>query len=235
MKRKSIIIITILLFATIFTGYHIQSGSTTELGDNKENNAKILDKTINATGQFVQNNHPLFLSALDRTVKKKDENVAFLVDGISVSSEELQFRFGLCVSSGIGPQTIDGVKEVLIREKLIQKEAARLGVLPTDTEIKEFINKEKETLKNDPEYKAGVEKIIKTWGLTEYEYWNIYEWDNVYRLLTANNLSKYLFKEYYDKDLITFEEDENLKEEWNKFMDNKVIKAEITEVQKITD
>lgn len=218
MRMKSIIIASAVLFAVVIAGYYIQHGSDKELETSLEA-ANDLDKVINETGQFVQNNRSLFLAALDRDREIKDEDVAFWVNDLPVSNEELRFRFGLWIASGAEPQTIDPVKDILVREKLIQEEATELGLLPTDIETEEFINKEKQSFNNDSDYRDTVGKIIKAWGLTEHEYWNIYEWDNVYRLLTADNLQQYLLK---DTDKID--------EEWNKFIEDKVIKAEIRDV-----
>ncbi|OPX86643.1 MAG: hypothetical protein A4E52_01497 [Pelotomaculum sp. PtaB.Bin013] len=223
MKKNSIIIIATLLFMAITTGFCIQSGDT------KEQKHRTLDEVINATGQFVQKEHQLFLSGLDYTAQVNDKKVAFWVNGLPVSNEELQFRFGLYVSSGTGPQTIDEAKKVFIREKVIQKEVIELGLLPTDKEIDDYIYQEKEMFKNEPEYKAIVEKTIEAWGLTGDEYWNIYERYNVYRILTADKLSKHLLKDFYSKDIITFEDEKQAKEKWDKFIEDKIAKAEIKE------
>lgn len=215
-----------LAIVTITTGFSIQSVVA------KEQEQRTLDEVITAVGQFVKKEHQLFLSGLDYKAQVTDENIAFWVNGLPISNDELQLRLGLYVSSGTGPQAKDEVNKVIVREKVIKDEVIKLGLTPTDEEINNYISQEKELLKNDLEYKTGVEKIITEWGLTEDEYWNIYERYNVYRILMLDKLGKHVLKDFYSKDKITLEDQEQAKEKWNQFLEDKTAKAEIKENSK---
>ncbi|MDD3894883.1 MAG: SurA N-terminal domain-containing protein [Syntrophomonadaceae bacterium] len=220
MKKISIIFIVMLAIVTITTGFSIQSVVA------KEQEQRTLDEVITAVGQFVKKEHQLFLSGLDYKAQVTDENIAFWVNGLPISNDELQLRLGLYVSSGTGPQAKDEVNKVIVREKVIKDEVIKLGLTPTDEEINNYISQEKELLKNDLEYKTGVEKIITEWGLTEDEYWNIYERYNVYRILMLDKLGKHVLKDFYSKDKITLEDQEQAKEKWNQFCFRPHIMAE---------
>ncbi|MEW6573730.1 MAG: SurA N-terminal domain-containing protein [Bacillota bacterium] len=218
MKRIAAISVVILSLIVI-------AGIVIQLGVVK--NHKTLDEIITAAGKFVRDEHELFISGLDYTVEVPGEKVVLWVNGLPISNNELQTRLSLHKASGTGTQTIEEIEKILVEEKVIQSEAAKLGLTPTDEEINAFISQEKETAKNDPEYKAGVEKIIAAWGLSEDEYWNVYERYNVYRILAADKLSRHLLKDYYSKNKITPADEKQAKEKWDEFIAEKVAKAEV--------
>ena len=224
MKKRIIVVASILclLVVTVITG----------LGTNKisaaDNTNSGLYEVISSVGVFIKANTDM-LSGMELTTSIPDKEVVCWVNGLPISSNELQFRYGLHTSSGLSTQDINEVKNIIIREKIIEKEVADLGITPTTDEVNQFIAKEKEQAKNDPEYKYIVEKLIDTSGITEEVYWNVYERNNVFRLLVADKLSRHLMPEIYNKEVITPDDEKTVTEKWNVFMNEKLSKAEIKE------
>lgn len=224
MKRLVTFFAVLIAFVVIIYAYGIDSLIAKQ--------QKTLDDVITSAGQFVRNERQLFLSGLDYKEELTEDKVVIWVNGLPISNNELQMRFRLQKASGLGTQTIKEVKNELIREKVIKKEAEKLNLLPTDEEVNKFISKEKEIVKNNPEYEAAVKKLISDWGLTEDEYWNVYERYNIYRLVILDKLGRHIISDYYSKDKVFDDDTKKAKEVWNKFVAEKIAKAEIKENEK---
>ena len=221
MKRYAALTVVMLLILGFMVGF---GSSQSDAKDNSE-----FETTINNVGTFISSNKNLFLKGLDISSEKSSENVVCWVNGVPVSNDELQVRLKLNQLSGKGPQTIDDVKKRLIREKVILKEAEKQGVIPTNKEIDKFLEMEKNQMQTIPEFREGVEKIIDAWGLTEEEYWNVYERYNAYRILMLEKLGKKIIPDFYEKEKITFDDDKAAKAKFDNHIKEKLAEAEIKE------
>jgi len=188
---------------------------------------KSLGEVLENIGQFVCSKPQLLRDGLNLSKQVPPEKVVAWVNGLPISYDELQFRLGLNKSSDLGPQTLNGVFKEIVREKVIQKEAIKLGIAPTDEEITSYLAREKEIAKQNPEYRSGIEKIITSWNLTEDEYWNLYERYNITRLIILDKLSRHILKDYYSKEGITLDDEKQAKQEWDKYVNVLLSKAEI--------
>lgn len=110
--KKIVISISIiaLLFIGIAVGFRIQP-----IEAEKQN--KTPDQLFASTGNYVKDNYNVFLSGLDYKAEIPEDKVVSWVNGLPISNNELQFRYGLNMSSGLGSQDINEVKKTLIREK----------------------------------------------------------------------------------------------------------------------
>lgn len=217
-RYVSIIIVMVLIF-----GFAI--GFSNSQGNAKE--AKNFDSKMIDVGKHVKNEHKLFLDGLNSIHAVPTGKTICWVNGLPISNDELQMRLLLNQSSGTGPQTLEETQKRLIREKVIEKEAEKLGLIPSTVEINKFIAQEKEQMKYNSEFKDGVEKIISAWGLTEDEYWNVYERYNVYRILILDKLGRNVLNDFYSKDKITPDDEEIAKEKWDKYVEELLSKAEV--------
>jgi hypothetical protein len=220
-KRKFTLIISIVLGLLIVVGGGILLKQVTA----KEQ--KSLREVLENVGLFVRSKPQSLRDGLNLSKQVPPEKVVAWVDDLPISYDELQFRLGLCKSSGLGPQTLNGVFKEIVEEKVIQKEAIKLGIAPTDEEITSYLDREKEMAKQDPAFRSGIEKIIASWNLTEDEYWNLYERYNITRLITLDKLSRHIQKDYYRKKEITLDEEKQAKQEWDKYVNGLLSKAEI--------
>lgn len=221
MRKRFIFIISIALVSLIALGAGILINQVTA----KER--KSLETVLEDVGQFIRSNSELFLDGLNLTKQIPSEEVVAWVNGLPISYNELKFRLGLNTSSGLGPQTLNGVFKLLVREKVIQEEAIKFGLVPTNEEIENYLARKKENAKQSSEYRLIIEKIINSWGITEDKYWNLYERYNITRLMTLDKLSRHVLKDYYSKKERTLEDEKQAKREWDKYIEELLSKAEI--------
>ncbi|AFV11962.1 hypothetical protein Tph_c17590 [Thermacetogenium phaeum DSM 12270] len=106
---------------------------------------------------------------------------------------ELEFRKGLAASSG--PVLEKRAVNVLFEEKVLLNEALKRKMLHTPEEVDAYLAWEKKEYQTNPEYRAGVDLMIKEWRLSETEYWEEYEWYNAFRITMCDKLYKAVIKE----------------------------------------
>ncbi|MBC7342861.1 MAG: hypothetical protein H5U02_10535 [Clostridia bacterium] len=166
---------------------------------------KTVDEIMKLTGQFIRN-HPNLLSDTYKQFQSDNipaNEVVAWVNGYPIGLTELEFVKGLGENS-VGPKGYSHYFNRLVEEKLVMKEAAKRGLLPTEKEISAFIEEQKKQYAEDdpsqhtpqdPSMRYVVDMLIKEWNLTWDEYWNLYERYNVIRLLSLQKLNESILAE----------------------------------------
>jgi len=172
------------------------------LGIQAQNTYALQQKTIEefmAPIGFFMKEHPEFLAqsaaSLQTNEADPDEIIA-RVNGWPITLGELEFRKGLREKSGLGSADYSDVFNTLIEEKVVLSYAFKNNILPTTEQVAAFIEQEKEYYQEpNSQYQENVDAILSTSNMTIDEYWNSYEWYNVFRLLALDNSYKHAVKQ----------------------------------------
>lgn len=188
-----------------------------------------VENVIKTTGQFVRSHKDLLKKSVEslKNLEQPTDQIAAWIEGVPLTVGELEFRKGL--NKSLNPSFESHVVfNVLAEEKILLNEAIKRKVVPVSEEINEFLAKEKEEYKSNPNYRAAVDLLIKEWGLSEAEYWDDYEWYNAFRIIMIDKLYKAVIKEAEEAGLVpkssgTSDADEMLEDQkakesyWNHF------------------
>lgn len=156
-------------------------------------NQKTISESFEQIGDFVKKN-PNYLYQVRTNLKKNDlspEETVATVNNLPISIAEVEFRKGLNNSAGFKYRDYTDMVNILVEEKLVLDYCAQNNILPTDKDVENYIEIEKGYY-DDPnlDHKKMVDEFCENTGLSLEEYWNIYEWYNVYRLLALDNTCK---------------------------------------------
>lgn len=179
MKKKHIVVLAVLLILTILFSCSRQDS----FSDGRDNGLENIDDIVVAMGDYVKDNRQLFLSAIDYKSDVANKEIAFWVDGLPVTKDEINFRLGLSAVSGSGSRTMEEMKKVFIEYRVIEKEAIELNLLPTDDEIEERIYEKMLECSTDSLARDIKEKVMEAWDLTEEEYWDVERYEAYYFLM----------------------------------------------------
>lgn len=219
--KRPLVISLVLVTSVVLVG--IWSVANRSVAQQQKN----LDQVMAGIGQFVRSHHEVFANGLKMPSDVPSEKAVAWINGLPISYEELQLRWELDRQAGLGSQKPEDTLKKLVREKAIMKEAISLGLMATEKEVEEYILKEKETAKQDPEFRALIGKIITAWGITEEEYWNVYERYNATRLLTLDKLSRHVLKDFYGREMVTPDDEMRAKEHWDKYVEELLSRADV--------
>lgn len=150
------------------------------------------EEIITNVGNFIKENPHLILSSTD-SLKKSEitkEKLLAIVEGWPITSDELEYRKGLLQMSGLKANDSD-IFNTLVEEKIILSYAEKHDLLPSEEQIKAFLELEKSWY-DDPngQYKKLTDMLVKASNITIDDFWNKYEWYNAYRLLAIDNCYK---------------------------------------------
>lgn len=166
---------------------------------------RTVDEIIKLTGQFIRN-HPSLLRDTYKQFQSDNipaHEVVAWVNDYPIGLAELEFRKGLG-ENGVGPKGYLHYFNGLVEEKLLMRETAKRGLLPTEKEISAFIDEQKKQYAEDdpsqhnpmdPSLRYHVDMLMKEWNLTWDQYWNVYERYNVIRLLSLQKLNNSILAE----------------------------------------
>jgi len=193
-KQRALLSCVAVLAVAVLAGLSIMITDK----DNEPHNAlyaedrPTIDEVMKSTGDYVRSHKSLFAEATDslKTLHHPGNLVAARIGDVSLSISELEFRKGLSASVNPAKETRHAVFNELIEEKIILNEAVRKGLVPTAEEIEVFLDRELEESKTDPEYRENIDKLINSWDISENEYWQKYEWYNVFRIIAIDKVYK---------------------------------------------
>jgi len=153
------------------------------------------EEAIKASGQFVRSHKDLLKRAVQslKNIEQPPDQIAAWIEAAPLTVSELEFRKGLAASAG--PALEKRAVNVLFEEKVLLNEALKRKILPTPEEVDALLAWEKKEYQINPEYRAGVDLIIKEWELSETEYWEEYEWYNAFRITMCDKLYKAVIEE----------------------------------------
>ncbi len=144
-----------------------------------------LPKIGSAVARYTEQLEIINDTLLD-TTKAGDRKVVCYVNDIPILQDELSFRTALGFISKY-PRTDAELLDVLTEEKVLQSIAIKHGILPTEEQIAQYIQREQQ----EDSLVRVAEDICESGALSADEYWNLYERYNVIRLLTAQNVYEY--------------------------------------------
>jgi hypothetical protein len=179
-----------------------------------QNNASVqskeerdLEAVIASTGLFFKENREMLMNGLSISRDIPEERISFYVNGVPVSHDEMMMSLGVALAGGID-RTIEEVKERLTMYAIFYQKAQEFGVYPTEEQVNEYLQWEKSGMEETDEGKAMIRLIMEEWGLTEDEFWNVYQKYHAYNMLTALNVQKELIPWYYKDEIYTPEDGE---------------------------
>ncbi len=201
-----------------------------------QNNASVqskeerdLEAVIANTGQFFKENREMFLNGLSISRDIPDERISFYVNDVPVSHDEVMMSLGVDLAGGVGT-TLEEVKERLTMYALFYQKAQEYGVYPTEEQVNEYLQKQQSGLEENDEGKAMIDLIMEEWGLTEDEFWNVYQKYHAYNMLTALNVQKEVIPWYFKDEIYTPEDGERARLEVEAWFLQQLQDAEITNV-----
>ncbi len=164
-----------------------------------------LKAVIASTGQFFKENREMFMNGLSISRDIPEERISFYVNDIPVSHDEMMMSLGVALAGGVDT-TLEEVKERLTMYAIFYQKAQEFGVYPTEEQVNEYLQWEKSGMEENEEGKAMIRLIMEEWGLTEDEFWNVYQKYHAYNMLTALNVQKELIAWYYKDEIYTPED-----------------------------
>lgn len=202
MVQKGIIVY--LLTVMLFLSACVSDTEKQKIGEEKsaevrETAGEISEVTkgevLASIGKFIHENWDMLLETKKSLVSKNidSEKVITAVNGWPITAAELEFRKGLRDSMAesnpsIQTSTYNEVFNDLVEEKLILSFAEKNGVLPTEKQIQQLIQMEKEMYnEKNAENNEILDIIVESGERTMDEYWDTYEWYNAFRLLAFEN------------------------------------------------
>jgi len=169
------------------------------------------DQIIRSAAHFIAKNP----EQLDHSVKAvedfynvKGDAIAWVND-LPISKEEFDFRRGLQKISGI-PDVDQYIFNILIEEKIVLDYAINNEIVPTDDQLKKFINYERDPNQTGEEYQEAVKAFCAAAGMTEDEYYDSYEKYNAFRLLLYKNAYDYAVKEGRENGELTLDPNDDI-------------------------
>lgn len=201
-KHANFLKCAVVFIIIILAGLSIMITVVINDKDNGQNNVlyakdcQTLDDVFKSTGEYVRNHKNLFKEATKSvtTFRYPDHLVVAQIGDVPLTISELEFRKGIYVSVNPAKGTNDIFNE-LVENKIFINEAVQKGLLPTNAEIDEFLSIHKEKYKSDLGYRDGVDKLIQSWGISEDEYWQEYEWYNAYQIIVIDKVYKDVISE----------------------------------------
>lgn len=131
------------------------------------------------------------------------------VNDLPISKEEFDFRRGLQKISEI-PDVDQYIFNILIEEKIVLDYAINNEIVPTDEQLKEFINYERDPNQTGEEYQEAVKAFCEVAGMTEDEYYDSYEKYNAFRLLLYKNAYDFAVKEGRENGKLTLDPNDDI-------------------------
>jgi len=154
---------------------------------------KSLDEVFDRIGPFIKN-HPELLSASLKSVEDynsiSDDDCVAKVNNAPISIAEIEFMKGLQDALEEKDSSYQSVFDILVEEKVVFDYAMENDLIPSKSEVDEFIAWEKDSYESDTECQKGVNMFCEKAGMSLDEYWDTYERYNAFRLV--------LFKKAYD-------------------------------------
>lgn len=154
---------------------------------------KKVEAYTKLAGEYIKKNPKLLSKSIDAVEKNSinNEEVVTMVDLLPITTAEIEFRKGLRQIAGIGATDNKSLFNTLVEEKLIINYAIKNNVLPTRSEINNFIESEKLLYQQDEDFKKATDAFVLGAEMSMEDYWNTYEYYNAFRIVTFKKASDY--------------------------------------------
>lgn len=183
---KNKIIITIAIFALSMVLLVISIGDILPgIANYQKNKTYALSDVGIEISKNIENIKMLNNYLLTNKIETS-ELLAIIENKVPISSFEFQLRMNLHEAFGT-VQTPDEMFNKILTEKIILSEAQKVGLLPTEKEIQEMIDWQKEQIDFLEDGQEILKIIMEAGNLSEDKYWEIYERYNTIRILTEKN------------------------------------------------
>ena len=224
MKTKHFIAGFVLIFALLFSAC-----SNTEI---QLTNSKGAPIDLDSLRNYLQPVNPTLIKNI-KTIPKSAEKFNSL---IKANNKELRNNDILIAAVNDWPITLgeltfrtaqeeimanyapeyEQMFNILIEEKLVLSLADANDVLPDQTELVLYLAERKQDLLNEPEFLEVLDQLMAITGISEDDYWKIFEPYDVYRSLTKEALYEFITAqrtdsaisadEYFDERLAEFKQ-----------------------------
>lgn len=202
---------------------------------------KDANKLAVLAGEYINKHTDLLnkaVKALDNQPFQVNDIVAD-VDLLQISVGEVEFRKGMRQAEGSSRANDQSVINSLIEEKLVMSYAIENGVLPSEKEVYDFIQTEKDNYNQSEECKKLIDEFCATANMSLDEYWNTYEYYNAFRIVAFKNAFNKAIEigikngdlKALDSNMIV-EENQNVNQEYSKYWND--LKLDLKSDKKIT-
>ncbi len=140
----------------------------------------------------------------------------------------MMMTLGVALAGGVD-LTIDDVKDRLTMYALFYQNAQELGVYPTEEQIEEYLQWERSAVEESDEGKVMIQSFMEEWGLSEDEFWNVYQKYHAYNMVTALNVEKELIPWYYGGGIQTVANGVRARVEMESWMEKQLANAVISQ------
>ncbi|MDI3519915.1 MAG: hypothetical protein PWQ34_2062 [Caldanaerobacter sp.] len=229
-KTKIFLLITLAIVLSLGVAGFALSVSNA----NDDSNNLQFDKVIEKIGSFLKENKSV--------LKINEGDVIAKVNGIPIYKNEFELRKGLTLASGEQISDINNfVLNKLVREKVEEYLAMKYNLKVSEDEINSYIEKEKQKFKEYPEAERKLKELISKSGMTQEEYWNVYEKYNAERILLFGKLYNLIVDQGIKKgelkkaDKMTVEVQNEYKKYFDSVIHQYVKNAEISFSEKYRD
>lgn len=191
------LLLVVVIAASIFITVNRNSNAAqTQASGESSASAVNLNKTLSSAGEIIKT-HPVWLAeaidALDN-LREKNADIIVVIDGVQLSDAEFKLHKGLAQAEGQQAADDNTVFNVLAEEKMLLGYALKNNLLPDKDEIDASIEAEKENYNQDSEFKEMIDTFCSTADLTLDQYWNAYEYYNVYRVVAISKVYDFILE-----------------------------------------
>lgn len=180
MKTKKILIVGALIGVFVLGSIGVSNKfSYAEQVKRVEDYTKI-------AGEYIKKNPQLLSKSIDAVEQKSinNEEIVTHVELLPISIAEIEFRKGLRQIAGNKATDNKSLFNTLVEEKLIINYAIKNNVLPTRSEINNFIESQKLLYQQDNNFKKAIDAFCLEANMSLEDYWNTYEYYNSFRIVT---------------------------------------------------
>ncbi|MDR2711519.1 MAG: hypothetical protein LBB91_00200 [Clostridiales bacterium] len=200
MKSKHFFIIILLVFSLFFAACSSTDKPPTNAAGEPVDLGNLRDFLQPVSPTLIKNTRAIPQSAakfdsITKANKKelRDNDILIaVVNQWPITFGELTFRTAQEeIMTGSAPD-YEQMFNVLIEEKLNLSMADENDILPSQTDLVLYMAERKQDLMSEPEFLDVLDQLIAMTGISEDDYWKIFESYDVYRSLTREALYEFI-------------------------------------------
>jgi hypothetical protein len=175
---------------TIISALIIGSVVVYEPGSVSANNPFNLIQKVKNLGSFLKGKDNLVSQSLINfnTFNTNSKKIA-TVNGIPITQEEFDLRIGMANSVGLTDK--NAIFNAIVEEKVILDFANKNNLNPSEKEVQEFIEQQKENYQQNEEFKNLVDALCLEADISLDDYWSKFEVYNTFRFLANAKVGDY--------------------------------------------
>lgn len=211
MKSKHIFIFILLVFSLFFTACSsVDQPPTNAAGeqvdlDNLKNYLQPVNPTLIVNTKTIPKSAAKFDSLIKANQKELRDNdiLIALVNLWPITLGELTFRTAQEEIISKADPDYEQMFNILVEEKLTLSMADLNNVLPSQTDLAQYLGERKQDFSNDEDFLDMLDQLISITGISEDDFWEIFEPYDVYRSLTRDAIYELIGEQNSDSSVST--------------------------------